>query len=90
MFVVAVQALSHDEILYLQKVASACRLSTADFVRNIIREYIRNEEHEPVYSVVADIEEADPEESAEILALIDSMTEDDWETVRVDHFRVMP
>ena len=79
----AVQALSHEEILYLQKVASACRMSTADFVRNIVREYISHEENEPVYSTVADIEEADPEEAAEILALIDSMTDEDHEVVRV-------
>ena len=59
-------------------------MSTADFVRCIIREHIEQEERKPFQNFVADIEEADPEESAEILALIDSMTEDDWETVRAD------
>ena len=59
-------------------------MSTADFVRCIIREHIEQEERKPFQDFVADIEEADPEESAEILALIDSMTEDDWETVRAD------
>ena len=79
-----VQALSPDEIDCLKRTASACRMSTADFVRCIIREHIEQEERKPFQSFVADIEEADPEESAEILALIDSMTEDDWETVRAD------
>ena len=79
-------ALNSDEILALKKVAAVCRMSTADLVRNAVRAYIEQKKQEPYYRMTADIEEADPEESAEILALIDSMTEDDWETVRVDRF----
>lgn len=37
---------------------------------------------------LANVEEASPEESAEILAMIDSMTEDDKKIVRRDSFHV--
>ncbi len=55
-------------------------------MRNAVREYIDQKKQEPFYRLTANVEEASPEESAEILALIDSMTDDDWETVRVDRF----
>ena len=86
----AVQALSPEEIADMKNTAAVFKMSAADFVRNAVREYTKQKKQEPFYRLTANIEEADPEESAEILALIDSMTEDDWETVRVDHFRVMP
>lgn len=83
-----VQALSSDEIADMKKTASVFKMSPADFVRNAVREYVEQKKQEPFYRFTADVEEADPEEAAEILALIDNMTEDDWETVRVDHFLV--
>ena len=86
----AVQALTPEEITDMKNTAAVFKMSAADFVRNAVREYTAQKKQEPFYRLTANIEEADPEESAEILALIDSMTEDDWETVRVDHFRVMP
>ena len=86
----AVQALTPEEITDMKNTAAVFKMSAADFVRNAVREYTEQKKQEPFYRLTANIEEADPEESAEILALIDSMTEDDWETVRVDHFRVMP
>ncbi len=79
----AVEALTPEEIVYLKKTASACRMSTADFVRNIVREFIRHDKHKPNYRFTPKVEEADPEEAAEILALIEGMTEDDHEVVRV-------
>ncbi len=82
----AVEALSSEEIADMKKTASVFRMSPADFVRNAVREYIDQKKQEPFYRLTANVEEASPEESAEILALIDSMTDDDWETVRVDRF----
>ena len=78
----AVPALNSDEILALKKLAKLCRMSMADLVRIILREQIEDK-HETPHRITVEVEEADPEESAEILALIDNMTEDDHEIVRV-------
>ena len=83
-FVLAVPALSPNEISDMKNTALVFGMSAADFVRKAVREYVEQKKREPFYRLTANIEEADPEESAEILALIDSMTEDDHEVVRVD------
>ena len=84
----SVEALSADEIDDMKKTAAVFKMSPADFVRKAVREYIDQKKHEPYYMMTADIEEADPEEAEELLALIDSMTEDDHEIVRADYFFV--
>ena len=40
----------------------------------------------PIYRMTANIKEASQEETDEILAMIEAMTEDDWETAAVHHF----
>ncbi len=82
----AVQALSPEEIADMKKIAVVFKMSPADFVRKAVREYMEQKKHEPFYRMTADIEEVDADEAEELLALIDSMTEDDHEIVRADYF----
>lgn len=82
----SVDALTLDEIADMKKTASVFHMTPADFVRTAVREYSEQKKQEPLYRLTANVEPADPEEAAEILAMIDSMTDDDWETVRVDRF----
>ena len=84
----SVQVLTPDEIADMKKTAAVFKMSPADFVRKDVREYIEQKKHEPYYRMTADIDEADPEETEELLALLDSMTEDDHEIVRADYFFV--
>ena len=84
----SVQVLTPDEIADMKKTAAVFKMSPADFVRKAVREYIEQKKHEPYYRMTADIEEADPEETEELLALLDSMTDDDHEIVRADYFFV--
>ena len=84
----SVQVLTPDEIADMKKTAAVFNMSPADFVRKAVREYIEQKKHEPYYRMTADIEEADPEETEELLALLDSMTDDDHEIVRADYFFV--
>ena len=87
----AVEALSSEEIADMKKTASVFRMSPADFVRNAVREYIDQKKQEPFYRMkTIEVEEVDSEEAAEILALIDSMTEDDHEVVRADRLIMCP
>ena len=79
-----------SEIAEIKKAASAFRMSVAGLIREAVREYIWNrktaqEKKEAFFKRLENVEEASPEESAEILAMIDSLTEDDRQVMRVDH-----
>ena len=79
-----------SEIAEIKKAASMFQMSVAGLIREAVREYIWNrktaqEKKESFFKRLENVEEASPEESAEILAMIDSLTEDDRQVVRVDH-----
>ena len=85
----AVSALNVEEIAKIKEIASEYKLSVADFVRDAVRYYVEYAEalkakKEMIRQRLANLEPADPEESAEILAYIESMTPEDHEIVRVD------
>ena len=66
------------------------KMSVAGLIRESVREYIDSrktaqQRKEEFFRRLENVEEASPEESAEILAMIDSMTDDDMQVVRVDH-----
>ena len=75
-----------EELEGIRKAAALSKMSMPDFVCNAVKEYAARKQPGSFNGLTDNIEEASPEESAEILALIDGMTEDDWETVRVDNF----
>ena len=78
------------EIADIKKAASTFNMSVAGLIREAVREYIDSrktaqQRKEEFFKRLENVEEASPEESAEILAMIDSLTEDDMQVVRVDH-----
>lgn len=78
------------EIADIKKAASMFKMSVAGLIREAVREYIDSrktaqQRKEEFFRRLENVEEASPEESAEILAMIDSLTEDDMQVVRVDH-----
>ncbi len=78
------------EIADIKKAASTFNMSVAGLIREAVREYIDSrktaqQRKEEFFRRLENVEEASPEESAEILAMIDSLTEDDMQVVRVDH-----
>lgn len=83
-----VSALNLDEIARIKETAAFYKMSVADYVREIIRYALERDEAERekrkmIHERFENLEEASPEESAEILALIDSMTEEDHEIMSV-------
>lgn len=61
-------------------------MSVADYVRELLRnsverEIAEREKREMIHQRLANLEEASPEESAEILAYLESMTDEDREIV---------
>ena len=72
-----------EELEAIQRVAALSQVSVADYVRDAIKEYTEQKQREFMHTRLINVEKASPEESAEILALIDSMTEEDHEIMSV-------
>ncbi|MBR0151217.1 MAG: ribbon-helix-helix protein, CopG family [Synergistaceae bacterium] len=74
-----------NEVARIKKAASDFGMSVAGLIREAVRDYIVRE---TFYRNLENVEEASPEESAEILAMIEDMTEDDEQIMRIDSFTV--
>lgn len=69
-----------SEIAQIKKAASMFQMSVTGLIREAIRDYIERRQKERFFESLKNVEEASPEESAEILGMIENMTDDDWET----------
>ena len=78
---------NESEIADIKKIASMFHMSVSKVIRKAVSEYIDRKKQSPIYRL-ANVEEASPEESEEILAMIENMTDDDWETASTKHFEV--
>ncbi len=67
------------EILEMKKVASVFNISLSDMIREAIKEHIGKLKKDPFYRLTTNVEDASPEESAEILAHIDALSPEDLE-----------
>lgn len=65
------------EILDLKQVAGVFHLSVTELVREAIRAYLLELKQDPFYRLTAQVQEASPEESEEILGELDRMTDED-------------
>ena len=65
------------EILDLKHVAGVFHLSVTELVREAIRAYLLEMKQDPFYRLTAQVQEASPEESEEILVELDRMTDED-------------
>ena len=46
-------------------------------IKEAVREYVGKMKNDPFYRLTANVQEASPEETAETLAIIDSLSDDD-------------
>ena len=91
--IVALKSLSfrtdENEIAYIRKVALLLNTSVGKLISEAVREYLGRKEQEIIRRRILErfnaVEEASPEETAEILAEIDSLAEDDRKVVKVDY-----
>ena len=61
----------------IREVASVFHMTMTDVVREAVREYIERLKADPFYRLTANVEDASADESAEILAEIESMSDED-------------
>ena len=76
------------EIADIKHVAAVYHKSLTDVIKEGIREYVQKLKADPFYILTANVEEADAEETAEILGAIDSLTDDDLAISQTRRFTV--
>ena len=76
------------DILDMKQVAGVFNLSVTDLIKNALKAYLTELKSDPFYRLTANVEEASAEETAEILANIEGMTDDDLTIASTKRFTV--
>jgi hypothetical protein len=76
------------EIMDMKEVAGVFNMSITDLVKNAVKEYVTELKKDPFYRLTANVQEASEEESEEILAAIEEMSDDDLTITSTKHFSV--
>jgi hypothetical protein len=69
--------MDESDVLELKQVASVFSMTVTDVIKEAVREYVGKMKNGPFYRLTANVQEASPEETAETLAIIDSLSDDD-------------
>ena len=80
--------MNEAEIFDIKKLASVFGMTMTDVIREAIKEYLEKMKQNPFYKLTNNIQEASPEESEDILAEIDALTDDDLSIAAVERFTV--
>jgi len=74
---------SAEELEAIRKAAFLSQVSVSDFVCNAVKEYTERKQKEFMHTRFINVEKASPEESEELLTLIENMAEEDHEIMSV-------
>ena len=69
--------LSEADIADLRRVADVYHMTMTDIIKEAIHEYVKQAQKDPYYRLTVNIEEASPQESAEILDHLERLTDED-------------
>ena len=69
--------MDETDILEMKQIASVFNMTVTDVIKEAVREYVGKMKNDPFYRLTANVQEASPEETAETLAIIDSLSDDD-------------
>ena len=73
------------EIAEMKEVADVYNMTMTDLVKQAVSEYISNLKKDPYYRLTANVMDASPEETEEILSEIESMSDDDLKIAASTH-----
>jgi hypothetical protein len=76
------------EILDVKEVAGVFHMSITDLVKNAIKEYVTELKKTPFYRLTVNVQEVSDEESEEILAAMEEMSDGDLTITSTKHFSV--
>ena len=69
--------MEESDILDMKQVAGVFHMSVTDLIKNAVKQYIAELKNDPFYRLTANVEAASVEETEEILAEIESLSDDD-------------
>ena len=73
------------DILDLRSVAEVYKKSMTDVIREAIRKYVGELKRDPFYRLTVNVQYASVDETEEILAEIDSLSDDDLSIATTEH-----
>jgi hypothetical protein len=76
------------EIADMKAVAGVFHMSVTDLVRNAIKSYLAELKQDPFYRLTVNVQEVSAEESAEILAALEDLSDDDLTIAATKRFSV--
>ena len=80
--------MEESDILDMKQVAGVFHMSVTDLIKNAVKQYIAELKNDPFYRLTANVEAASEEETEEILAEIESLSDDDLTTSSTKTFTV--
>ena len=80
--------MEESEILAMKEVASIFNMSVTDLVRNSVRKYIDELKKDPFYRLMANVRAAEEAEAAEILSVVENLSDDDLTISSSTSFRL--
>ena len=69
--------MEESDILDMKQVAGVFHMSVTDLIKNAVKQYITELKNDPFYRLTANVEAASEEATEEILAEIESLSDDD-------------
>jgi hypothetical protein len=76
------------EVADMKEVAGVFHMSVTDLVRNAVKSYLAELKQDPFYRLTVNVQEASAEESAEILAALEDLSDDDLTIAATKRFSV--
>ena len=76
------------DIADMKTVANVYNISVTDLIRGALKEYLAELKQDPFYRLTANVEDASPEESNEILTAVSELSDDDLSISSVKRFAI--
>ncbi len=80
--------MDENRILDIKEVASVFHMTITDVINEALDAYLPAMKQDPFYRLSVNVKDASNSETAEILAEIDSLTDDDLKITTVEHFSI--
>lgn len=69
--------LDEEEIMDIKSVSLVFNMTMTEVIRQGVQEYVDKLKQDPFYKLTANIQDASPEETDEVLSAIDNLSDDD-------------
>ena len=76
------------DIEEMKDVAAVYNMTVTDLIKNAIKDYISELKRDPFYRLTNNVKDASAKETAEVLAAVEGMSDDDLSIVSVKKFKV--